>query len=169
MANDWRESYVLHLQGLYQNKDRAALAALRAGLRGRPEDNFQAARYVYPWLPPELYEQGVKNAFLIGALYALHPLPGGSGSLGASVGRMKSKSSSIEKRMLALVDADRRALGTHLRHMVALLKSADIPIDWLKLLKDVSSWSNPERRVQRKWVRDFYTDLETKEDKKEDV
>lgn len=154
--NDWREGFVKHLESLRDNNDRAALATLRKGLKGKPELNFDAAKYVYPWLPPNLYAVGVENAFLLGSLFALHPAKGGKGNMGGSVRRIKDKSGSIEKRFSALVDSDREALPVKLRYMTTLLKSNNVPVDWLQMLKDLSSWEHQDKFVQRKWVSDFY-------------
>lgn len=159
---DWRDGFVQHLQRLSEREDRAALAILRRGLRDQPELNFEAAKYVYPALPNNLYPANVKDAFLVAALYALHPLGGGQGNLGVSVSKITGNSANIEKRFLALVDSDKDSLPTKLRHMTTLLKANSVPIAWAQLLKDLSSWEHPDKWVQRKWVNEFYTKEELK-------
>jgi CRISPR system Cascade subunit CasB len=154
--SDWREGFVRHLEDLRDRNDRAALATLRRGLKDRPELNFDAARYVYPWLPPKLYAGGLENALLVASLFALHPARGGKGGVGSAVRRIKDKSGSIEKRFSALVDSDRDALTVKLRYMTTLLKSNNVPVDWLQVLKDLSSWEHQDRFVQRRWVSEFY-------------
>lgn len=154
--SDWREGFVRHLEDLRDKNDKASLAILRRGLKNRPELNFDAARYVYPWLPPDLYTVGVDNAFLVASLFALHSAKGGKGSIGSSVKRIKDKSGSIEKRFSALVDSDRDALPVKLRYMTTLLKSNNVPVDWLQMLKDLSSWEHQDKFVQRRWVSEFY-------------
>jgi len=54
------------------HEDRAALAALRSGLRGQPDQAPAADRYVMPSLREEK-EHRDKWFYLVGALFAWHP------------------------------------------------------------------------------------------------
>jgi CRISPR system Cascade subunit CasB len=47
-------------------------------------------------------------------------------------------------------------LSRHLRHAVGLLKSREVPVDWVQLLHDIPRWDYPSRRVQRDWARAFW-------------
>jgi CRISPR system Cascade subunit CasB len=102
------------------------------------------------------WREGFENALLVASLFALHPARGGKGGVGSAVRRIKDKSGSIEKRFSALVDSDRDALTVKLRYMTTLLKSNNVPVDWLQVLKDLSSWEHQDRFVQRRWVSEFY-------------
>jgi CRISPR system Cascade subunit CasB len=64
------------------------------------------------------------------------------------------KSPSIERRFIALLDADEEQLAYRIRQMVALLKEHVIDFD--VLLKDLVSWNHPDKFVQIKWAKVFY-------------
>jgi CRISPR system Cascade subunit CasB len=71
------------------------------------------------------------------------------------------KSPSVEKRFMALLDADDGQLSNRLRQMVTLLK--EYPIDFDHLLKDLLSWNHPDKWVQIKWAKEFYKADDNKE------
>ena len=75
------------------------------------------------------------------------------------------RSKSLEKRSTALLMSRRSDLPERLRRAVALLKAAEIPIDWVQLLEDLKWWdegtshrssSNPIPSVQRRWANTFW-------------
>lgn len=66
----------------------------------------------------------------------------------------KDRSPSIEKRFIALLDADESQLAHRLRQMVVLLK--DYSIDFDALRQDLLSWNIPDRFVQVRWAKAFY-------------
>lgn len=150
----WEETFVNHLKQLKMREDTRALAELRRGLRDKPGMNLQAARYVYPWLPKNLPEDRVKDAFLVAGLFALHPRNGEGKNFGATLRRING--SAIEQRFLALLDSDKETLPDKLSHLVPLLKSKKISIDWIQLLKDLGWWEHPDKWVQQKWAKGFY-------------
>ncbi|MFJ9552880.1 type I-E CRISPR-associated protein Cse2/CasB [Nocardiopsis sp. NPDC101807] len=46
----------------------------------------------------------------------------------------------------------------HLRHVVSLLRKETIPLDYVRLARDIHSWSTPWRgRAANRWAMDFYT------------
>ena len=155
--SDWKENFIQHLKDLREKEDRAALAAMRRGLNSRdPESNFDASGHVLPWLPDGLPRKEVRNSFMTAALFAWHPLGGGDGSLGLAMSKIEDLSGSGERRFTALLDADYEDLPVYLMQIVGLLRSKDIPIDWLQFLKDVSWWNHPDRFVQKRWARDYW-------------
>ena len=66
----------------------------------------------------------------------------------------KDRSPSVEGRFIALLDADEGQLTHRLRQMVSLLK--DYSIDFDALLKDLLSWTHPDKFVQIRWAKAFY-------------
>jgi CRISPR system Cascade subunit CasB len=68
----------------------------------------------------------------------------------------------VARRFGVLVESDSRDLPTHLRHAVSLLKAQEIGFDWANLLFDLTRWNDPDRRVQRRWSRDFWTEPRAK-------
>lgn len=65
-----------------------------------------------------------------------------------------TKSSSFEKRFIAVIDADSDQLPHRLRYLVAILK--DYPIDFSVLLKDLLYWNSKQKHTQMRWAREFY-------------
>jgi CRISPR system Cascade subunit CasB len=156
------ERFVEYLEELERNEDRAALAALRRSLGKSPGEAAEAHRYVLPFNPATREESAY---YLVGGLFALHPhcWRRGEGdrnliNLGASFARLGSEveSKSIEKRFVALLNCHEDDLAEHLRHAISLLRSKEIPVDWIELLKDLRNWNHPDRFVQLSWARAFW-------------
>jgi CRISPR system Cascade subunit CasB len=151
--------FVQYLEKL--RDDRGALAALRRGLASPPGAEPQMYRYIVPWLPADP-PPWVENAYyLVAALYASHPLPGGSGNLGSSYAQARARegdATAIERRFTALLAAHPDDLPFFLRQSVSYLRSKEVPIEWSQLLRDVSNWGHPEygERVRKEWARRFW-------------
>lgn len=166
--------FVTYLEGLAEREDRGALAALRRGL-GQPPGTVAATYpYVVPWLPRAISRQGEAAYYCVGALYALHPAPGGEGNLGQAFRKAQGRESPgesresgkigpIERRFTALLAAHPDDLADHLRQAVSLLKSKEVPIDWHQLIRDIQSWNHPSHYVQREWARAFWGRPETEQ------
>jgi len=162
------ERFISYLEDLARNEDRAALAALRRGLGKRPGEAAETHRYVLRFNPEQWEETAY---YLVAGLFAMHPESWSRKeddkrltNLGASFAGMKSKAdsdSSIERRFVALLDCHEDDLAEHLRHAVSLLRSKEIPVDWLQLLQDLRNWTHEERRVQRRWARAFWGGAQT--------
>ncbi len=159
------QAFIGFLEGLVEREDLGALAALRRGLGRRPGEVPEMYPYVVPFLPDEEWRQDAY--FLIASLFALHQgswRADGSErdatNLGASFARLSAmrESSSIERRFVALLSCDWEDLPEHLRSAVSLLKSEEVPIDWLRLLRDMQRWDRDERPVQRAWARAYWGD-----------
>ena len=56
----------------------------------------------------------------------------------------------------ALLACSEAELGEHPAPRVSLLKSEDVPIDWVRLLADLKEWNYKRRPVQRRWARSFW-------------
>ncbi|CAN5546524.1 hypothetical protein BH23CHL5_BH23CHL5_02070 [soil metagenome] len=157
--------FVGYLQTLDQRRDRAALASLRRGLGKRVGQAPEMFPYVVPWLPTDAKPWEEERYFLVASLFASHPLnwpetgdPRHARNLGASMAQLaqKTKSEGAERRFVGLLNADPEDLPHHLRSVVSLLASKDIPVDWNQLLNDLRWWDSPERNVQRRWARSFW-------------
>lgn len=83
-------------------------------------------------------------------------------SMGESVRRLRRQlkvgQDSLDLRFGALLNADYEDLGYHLRQMVQRLAGHDaqIPIDYARLIVDVSAWSHSERKVQHAWAKHYW-------------
>ncbi len=153
-----------------ERKNLAALAALRRGLGKEPGTVPEMYPYVVRFLPDTSWPRQEMPYYLVASLFAWHqqdwPEPGAPG-LGGSLARLRLKQAeerhtplepgdSVERRFVALLNSSRDDLPDHLRQVIGLLRSADIPINWLTLLQDIQGWESASRRVQRRWAREFW-------------
>lgn len=152
--SDWRERFIGHLEQLRDQEDRRALAILRRGANRQPGTALDMFSLVIPWVPENRHAED--SAFLVAALFALHPQPKGQGTLGSAFAQISGESDSIEQRFNALLNCHRDDLPYHLRQAVSLLRSKEVPVDWQRLLRDVLGWEHDSRYVQRAWAREFW-------------
>ncbi|MBA3416703.1 MAG: type I-E CRISPR-associated protein Cse2/CasB [Chloroflexia bacterium] len=174
MALTSAESRLLkRLATLHEEKDRAALAALRRGLGKPPGRAPEMWPVLLPYLPETIPRRVLDRCLVIAALFASHPEPWDgpeepwARNLGASLRRFdeaqlrgdpldKAPSPGIQRRLVALLKSEEAELPDRLRHAVALLKSGDVPVHWGQLLTDLGRWTVPDRPVQRAWARSFW-------------
>ncbi len=140
--------------------DQAMRAALRRGLGQppgyAPEMLMHMARQVQGM--PVWQE---RTAYIVAALFALHPINTENGNMGDHLRRLKGKNDeALERRFGALLAAHEEELDVYLRQAISMLKQKDIPVNWLQLFKDVSAWGHPDpdwqARVRRAWANSFY-------------
>jgi CRISPR system Cascade subunit CasB len=151
-------------------KDTAVVASLRRSAAYGPGLYPPVFRYVEPYIH-NLSEWRRTATYLAAAYWALairmgrdvdkdntlaeaYSLPKALRVLQA---RSADTSKTIESRFQALLDADTDELQWRLRHLTSQLSAAGIAIDWPSLLKDLRDWSNPQRRVQVHWARQFWS------------
>lgn len=154
---------IRHLDSLRGDDNAAARARLRRGLGHK----FGVVE-MYPHVVPFLADDGKGSwaAFLVAALFGLHdesPRTEGE-SLGRAFARIADASGNVEsaeRRFTALLNAHADDVGEHLRHAVSLARSHGVGIDYGRLLYDLLGWSNPRRKVQLQWARDFWRDPKT--------
>lgn len=163
-ASEDKSPFIRHLEDLVRRQDRAALADLRRGLGKPPGTAMEMHRYVVPYLPPKLSRRQEEACYLVAALFAywhqgrdavaLSPPT----NLGASLARMATgdNEDSLDRRFTALLKSHPEDLTHHLRQVVGLLKSNDVPVDWRELMKDLLNWDHEDHFIQRKWARSFW-------------
>ncbi|MBT9136182.1 MAG: CRISPR-associated protein Cse2 [Firmicutes bacterium] len=162
---NWIDHFISFLEELERSKSRGALAVLRRGLGKPPGTTPEMYRYIVPWTSG-LSRWREDACYVVAALFAWHPQPGGSGNLGnsfASLARQvqqdqgaKKIPEALEGRFTALLNSRQEDLPGYLRQAVSLLKSKEVPLDWRQLLKDYLAWGREDRRVQRDWARAFW-------------
>ena len=138
---------------------RAGLAALRIGLRSKDGVCLEAMPHVAPYLGECENEAKDRWFFAVATLFALHPQDQpGRESLGGAFAKLRKESDSIEKRFQLLLACDEENLFEQLVQIVSLLKSKNVPLNWFRLLSDLTGddWDDPERPIQLRWARDFY-------------
>jgi len=79
------------------------------------------------------------------------------GSFGASFRRARTEQNGtgLDRRFARLLDAAVEDLPFQLRQAVMRLANDNVFIDWFQLTRDILRWIHPERRVQRRWARDY--------------
>lgn len=146
-----------------EQNGRGVLAALRRGLGKPPGTAPEMFQYVVRFAPSE--RRRADWYYVVAALFALHPLPGGNRDLGGCLAQLATRErerqgrdavSSVDRRFTALLNSHTDDLPDHLRRAVGLLKSAEIPVDWGQMLDDVQLWSAPSRWVQRRWAESYW-------------
>ncbi|PJK08194.1 type I-E CRISPR-associated protein Cse2/CasB [Lysobacteraceae bacterium NML120232] len=169
-------AFVQHLQTLQEKKDLGALATLRRSLAFEPGSYPRAFPYVERFVG-EAHERDARRLALyaVAGLFAAHPEPNAQ-SFATAFGRLarqrkvsteREYSLSIERRFIALLEADADGIHIHMRHAISLLKAEGLGLDYAALLDDLSWWMNPNSnldRVRQRWARDFYRATQAKAD-----
>lgn len=152
---------IRHLQDLAKRENRAALAALRRGLGKPPGSVPETFPHVTPYVPPSDNKYGRDwPYYLVASLFALHPESGAPGNMGWTC-RQLGDHPSAEVRFKALLNSRQQELPNRLRQVVSLASSAkrQTPVDWALLLRDLRSWTHPDRWVQRNWARSYWAPI----------
>jgi CRISPR system Cascade subunit CasB len=144
-------------------KDSRLRATLKRSLAFAPGTFAGAFPFVEPFVSEEPLGWRRDAHYLAAGLWAAHWQEGPHGQplpLGKACAQHQaaSKSTSTERRFMALLDSDPDQLAHRLRQMVALLKG--YPLDFDGLLKGILYWNDDQRRTQTQWARDFYSSLE---------
>ena len=159
----FEERFVVGLNELAAREDRAALAALRRAVGTPAGSQAEAARVVYRFLPVNVPPWRERDCWLLAGLFGLHPHQTEAPAEGAHredladslrrLAHIESVSAEgVERRLIALLNAEREDLENHLRHAVAQLRGHDIAVDYVQLLIDLRRWdarslSSPVRRL----------------------
>jgi len=117
----------------------------------------------FPWIEPfagQLGDRSRSIVYLAAGLWGLAQRreSGAPVSLPEALYRIgqRRESGSIERRFVALLDADGDELVWRLRHAVQLVASEGLALNWPRLLSDLLAWHYPERRVQQRWAREYW-------------
>lgn len=127
-----------------------------------------------PWLIGLIHGVATEaTAFLVASLlaqYKTSDIKAGrhriEGNFGTTWKRAiaETDSDSIKRRFHVLLDADYDPktgdgdLPYRLRQMVRYAVSKGVGADWTTLLADLKFWNYPEKRVQKRWARSFFSD-----------
>lgn len=158
---EWTAGLVAKLQVIGdQNKlDRAALAHLQRGLNN-PAYALSRVGWVFDHI---LDVRDEEAAILTASLFAwtkgtCSHKAGESFGKAFGAGLTTQEKQQREKRFIRLIDATSTDLPIVLRNCVALVAQNDPPpLDWGLLAMDIRRWDSPDRRVQKKWSRGFWS------------
>ncbi len=169
--------FIDFLRGLVDREERAELAALRRGLGKEPGTTPEMYPYVVPFLPKQPRANQEAAYYLVAALFAWHQKHTNDDrytNLGASLADFRwqqtvdrgekevQQGDSTERRFVAMLSSTREDLPYHLRQMIGLLRTKEVPVNWLQLLSDIQHWDDDTRRdryyrnVQRRWATAFW-------------
>ena len=172
-----RGQFLGRLAGL----SRGDLATLRREAGNTLGESRRALGLFYRMLPPSLASgRHEEVCFLVATLFALNDRPH-SGDFGTTMRDVRAargggprlegeNEGPIDRRMRVLLDSDFERVGGRagggelayrLRQCVSLARSAEVGVDWGQLLDDLTRWDLPERRVQKRWARSYYSNQET--------
>lgn len=166
--NTREDRFIHYLIELSAKKDRGPLAVLRHSLAFDPGMYLKALPLVEPFVAKEWHAQDSRRLALyaVAGLYAKHPKQHDGKTLSAAFGefqrdrRNEGRSNSLERRFIALLEADEGSVLEHLRQVIALLASADAGLDYRQLLRDLTTWLSPMShhldKTKQRWAHDFY-------------
>ncbi len=157
-------AFAASLDGLSDLTDgRRLLAILRRGAGGGA-NRFDAIRALDRVVPRGATDRDFDAYGLVAGLYAVYhqgrsTIPATDGDLGDSFARLGRslgwETDRAARRLTAILAASSATLGERLRHAVTLLRSADIPVNWAMLARDIRTWDLEGQPVQRRWARSF--------------
>lgn len=154
------QAFVEHLANVCE--DRGARAILRRSAAFAPGEYVPAFPFVEPFLPEDTPETERRAFYLCAMLFAMHGQHQEGRSLARAFGSLwwkKDQRPSLEKRFIALLEADADGLSEHLRQIVMLLKEE--AFDHAALLTDLRELMKPytterQNRIRARWAKDFY-------------
>lgn len=154
--NDPRVGQFIDRLGRLNPGDRARLK--RSAGQSLAEARRGALGLFYSLLPPNVPEYQHETYFLVAALYPLAE-DGARGDFGASLRRARNdrNAKGLDRRVIALLDAEDSQLPYRLRQALHLLQSNRVPLNWAILLEDLLAWKAPSRSVQRRWARSYFS------------
>ena len=151
---------------------RRVMAHLRRGATFLPRDT----NAMLPFLAPFLSEDDDPRDqwfFVIAALAASYgDFNSGYVSLGQAASPMRSYSESCAARFAGLLACNERELPRRLREITSIMAAQKPPLapkkpplapNWGEMLYDlaITGWNDPQRRVQNKWAKGFYSRPQT--------
>ncbi len=157
-------AFAASLDGLGGLTDgRRLLAILRRGAGGGAS-RFDAIRALDRVVPRGATDRDFDAYGLVAGLYAVYhqgrsTIPATDGDLGDSFARLGRslgwETDRAARRLTSLLAASATTLAERLRHAVTLLRSADVPVNWAMLARDIRTWDLEGQPVQRRWARSF--------------
>lgn len=176
------EEFVKHVQKVCRN-DPGKRAALRSGLGLPPEKAYRMHAIVAPWVD-DSHEPTERAYYTVASLIAaqtrdarMHDdqaaAQGGEEeatrepgpSLGRALGtatkadgsrRPALAGGSAEKRLHLLVRQGLDGVHRHLPPIVRILRTAGVPVDWARLIDELSRWPHDHDRIAKAWLQDYY-------------
>ena len=162
---------------------RGELAVLRRNAGSTLGESRNALGLLYRLLPPAFSGGRDEEIFFLAAtLFAVNPTPG-TGDFGVTMRAVdrargggspaaESSEGPIDRRMRILLDSEFERidgrpgggeLAYRLRQCVRLAAGAGVGVDGPLLLRDLRRWNHPDRYVQKRWARSYFTAATTEQ------
>ena len=152
--------FIEYLESLSNREMRGELATFRRGLQHPPGRNIEMYPYIIPWLGNAKGKWEKQIYYLVASLYAYHPSSMKYMNLGEALRKVyqnRGESNSIEQRFVALLKSDPEDLPFHMRQVISLIKTDNIPLDWNELFYDLRRWPYENKYPsQEKWANSFW-------------
>lgn len=156
MSEADRHPLITRLLQLDSDKDLAAFARLRRGLRRRPGEVSELLQYVVPYVT-DAERRDEECLYAVASLFALHRCRDGLAMGDVFRELSGGKEDAMQRRFEALLASHRDdLLRFHLPSAVRLAKSTNVQIDYQQLLTDLRRWGHPRKWVQLRWARQFW-------------
>lgn len=137
--------------------DTGERARLKRNAGKEMAESYDVLGLFYRLLPPGVEPRDEPRFFLVATLF---PLTGNAteGNFGDALRRIRTdeNAQSLDRRFEVLLDADVRQLPYYLRQAVRMLAAREVAVPWASLLADLTSWTHPQRFVQRAWARSYF-------------
>jgi CRISPR system Cascade subunit CasB len=139
------------------NPNRAVLAHLRRGLGGPPDYALGRVGWVFRRVPDGALTPAVLAAGLFAWVKGGCPhTPGADFGKAFGAGLTLEGKQRRERRFIDLLDTDAEELPYKLRQAITLISRDGVGLDWVRLIRHLRHWADPERWVQQKWARGFW-------------
>ena len=157
--------------------DRRAIATLSRCLNRQPYYQKQAAQYVYPNIPDDIwrYPKTIERYVFVTALMASNYKPDvvndeSGDSFGKTCRKLQQalhqkagtksddkKMDGIDRRFQALLNANGEEVYRYIEMLTPLLRQHQISCDWAKLLEDLDWWDHANEKTRLRWASDYYS------------
>jgi len=160
--NNLSNEFIDYLASL-RERDNGAMAKLRHSLAFAPGAYPQAYPYVERFMAESWHSQDSHrlSLYVVAALFARHPVVDETKSFAKAFAEVcnKRESKSLERRFIAILDADVDTIFDYLRHAISLIAIEGIGFDYATLRNDLVTWMNRLKNLdilRQRWASDFY-------------
>jgi len=160
--SDFSNEFIDYLVSL-RERDSGAISTLRHSLAFEPGTFPKAYPYVERFVSERWHAQDSRrlSLYAVAALFARHPVVDTEKSFSQAFAEVCNKrdSKSLERRFIAVLDANSDTILEYLRHAISLISTEGIGFNYARIRNDLVVWMNPLNnldRLRQKWASDFY-------------
>lgn len=151
MTKTHAKNFIDYLVSLKDNK--AAISALRKCTDQKRV--FEAAKYIYPFLPDDNKKWEQECFIAVSSLFAYCPNHTDSCSFGESLFRIFGNDENKGKKVLNFLKASEESVFYQLRQLIFISNKS--PINWEDLIICLCGWKSYDKWAQNKIAKDFWT------------